>query len=518
MIAAPFFLSVQSAISPARLSQVIIAFFAMGMPLVLVICGFIYQRKISAARAALADATEELSSHLEKMENCSMEHLPDVTEAIEALGQKRLSSAWQALKRASVLRYGGRWMPPLDGLSISENFISAEARSALSYSPSITIASLGLLSALFLYLFITISALGFQPALALIPLVFACIIAAVLANGSFELRHELLQAQQGFRTQICEVLPVYDDNRGAALLVESLAEHEQRVNESFRDFQGIAQKMADADFGSGIYKAVSRIMKDEISPPIRQSANVLADLATHLDQRQMQGMESLAGTFSASVAASLARELNPLKMELDRLNHVMADTQSFVQSSINVLQTSRDENIALNKDIRDSLLLMGQAKNDLANEMLELSDNIRVVSESSKAMSKTYAGEEYGLSEKIKQLAISMESSTTVLSQNLQGSSEILQLIHEMQDEQGRQNDDLHERLSNLISELKEISETLRLSSKNFTQESASYVNQTLKSFDQGLAEVVERLIFTASAIRDAVDALPVALRPGKKE
>lgn len=161
---------------------------------------------------------------------------------------------------------------------------------------------------------------------------------------------------------------------------------------------------------------------------------------------------------------------------------------------------------------------MGQAKNDLANEMLELSDNIRVVSESSKAMSKTYAGEEYGLSEKIKQLAISMESSTTVLSQNLQGSSEILQLIHEMQDEQGRQNDDLHERLSNLISELKEISETLRLSSKNFTQESASYVNQTLKSFDQGLAEVVERLIFTASAIRDAVDALPVALRPGKKE
>ena len=205
-------------------------------------------------------------------------------------------------------------------------------------------------------------------------------------------------------------------------------------------------------------------------------------------------------------------------MELDRLNHVMADTQSFVQSSINVLQTSRDENIALNKDIRDSLLLMGQAKNDLANEMLELSDNIRVVSESSKAMSKTYAGEEYGLSEKIKQLAISMESSTTVLSQNLQGSSEILQLIHEMQDEQGRQNDDLHERLSNLISELKEISETLRLSSKNFTQESASYVNQTLKSFDQGLAEVVERLIFTASAIRDAVDALPVALRPGKKE
>ena len=226
MIAAPFFLSVQSAISPARLSQVIIAFFAMGMPLVLVICGFIYQRKISAARAALADATEELSSHLEKMENCSMEHLPAVTEAIEALGQKRLSSAWQALKRASVLRYGGRWMPPLDGLSMSENFISAEARSALSYSPSITIASLGLLSALFLYLFITISALGFQPALALIPLVFACIIAAVLANGSFELRHELLQAQQGFRTQICEVLPVYDDNRGAALLVESLAEHE----------------------------------------------------------------------------------------------------------------------------------------------------------------------------------------------------------------------------------------------------------------------------------------------------
>ena len=87
-----------------------------------------------------------------------------------------------------------------------------------------------------------------------------------------------------------------------------------------------------------------------------------------------------------------------------------------------------------------------------------------------------------------------------------------------MQDEQGRQNDDLHERLSNLISELKEISETLRLSSKNFTQESAVYVNQTLKSFDQGLAEVVERLIFTASAIRDAVDALPVALRPGKKE
>ena len=66
MIAAPFFLSVQSAISPARLSQVIIAFFAMGMPLVLVICGFIYQRKISAARARHSPMPQKSSAAIWK--------------------------------------------------------------------------------------------------------------------------------------------------------------------------------------------------------------------------------------------------------------------------------------------------------------------------------------------------------------------------------------------------------------------------------------------------------------------
>jgi len=66
---------------------------------------------------------------------------------------------------------------------------------------------------------------------------------------------------------------------------------------------------------------------------------------------------------------------------------------------------------------------------------------------------------------------------------------------------------------STIGTQLGALNNTLNHSLNEFSQASAQYVRQTLHEFDSGLAELTERMARTAAEIRDAVDALPAALR-----
>lgn len=499
-----------------NLPKILILVFAIVLPFLLLIITLIYMHRFGKLRRRLAPRVDEMQKAFTQIEDCDMKNLPEVDRIIEEFGQADLSEMWQSLKEDSLKRYNGRWLPPLEPVIDREHLCPTEIVTSLSLKPALTVASVGIFGAVLLYIYIHGASLNFFPGLALIPLAAGLLLASYLANSSRDLGRELDLLYGDLRISIARALPVYNSNAGTALLIDELNAHENHLGAELERFHQTARKMAESDFSQGICESVRQIMQREVTPPLQTAASTLGDLARNLDRRQMTGMENLARQFSAEVSRSLAEQLNPLREELHALNDLMGSTRSYVEGSVKVLESSREENISLNRDITESLQLMTLAKNDLANEMAELSDNIRIISSTTEKMTSAYAGEEASLSEKIKQLSISLEQSLGVLSRGLQGSTAALQLVSELKSDQQKQHEEFSARLQHTIDELNEISETMRISSKNFTQESAAYVNQTLKSFDNGLAEVVERLIFTASAIRDAVDALPVALRPGK--
>lgn len=494
--------------------QILVMLFALAIPLALFIITVVYMSRYNKYQKEAVAKMHLLEDSVAPLTNLSYENVAKLDEifAEEQYGS-RFRHAWELVKNDSRNRYAGRWLPPLRDYF---NPLSLERPSDLnlrSNKPGMLVLSIGALSALILYVYLQTESGPYFPSLALVPLLSGLIGGLFLCNASQEMHTRSTVYYNNLYHAIAGVAPVYDTNTGVSLLIDEILAHESKLDQSIMKFTESSAKMADSDFSEAIARSVKSIMQEEVTPPIVQASNVLADLAKELENRQANGMRELAQAFSAHLADSIASHLEPINQELTSINRLMGRTKDFIESSIEVLNTNREQNIVLNEEISESLRLMTLAKNDLANEMTALSDNIKVISETSDKMARAYTGEEDALSEKIKELSFTVRDTLQVYSKAVKSSSDAIQLATELKLAQEKQHEEYSVQLSNVIANLEVLEAGIQKATTNFTQESSTYINETLQSFDEGLAEVVERLLFTTTALRDAVDALPSALR-----
>ena len=482
--------------------------FLLVLPLLLLVAGFVLYflersrtKKIEAELALVEDGIADFPY-------LSMENRAALEEVIAQNPDGTVERALEALLIEADAKYSGRWLPPLEQ-ELTVDRVRGDVGTT-AFLPAAILAVVGVIGSLALGL------TGFNEHLMWLPALAGLVAAAMVHYGEKSALANLGIRLEAFYQRLARVFPVFNDRSGSALLIEDLLSHESKVEAAIRDFNETARYLAESEFSKGIQASVKQIMREEISPPITESAKLMQDLSGRLIDEQQQGMQRLANEFSQSLARTISDELNPLSGELTQLNQLMHDTREFIHDSVAVLETSRQQNITLNRDLSESLKLMTVAKNDLANEMSEISSNLEVISRTTEKMAALYAGEEARLSERIHTLSTAMDHALETISDSISSSAKSLELASSIRSDQETQNNELIERLTQMTNEMGEISRSLLRSSQNFTKESSSYVNQTLKNFDAGLAEVVERLIFTASAIRDAVDALPVALRPNQ--
>ncbi|MDO5016070.1 MAG: hypothetical protein Q4E09_03580 [Eubacteriales bacterium] len=493
--------------------KIMVIIFGLALPLVLIIITWLYLARIKRNEMngeALLEALEHDLASLKGQDTANGERIATV---IAARKEEKLGLAWAKLQVGAKACYQDRWFPPLEQQINPDNLADAHEENSLTYTPAILVGALGGLSSVLLYIYLsTVSSIYFT-GVALLPLIIGIPAALLLANAAMVGSRQREAKYAQLRQLLSNLVPVYNTQNGIALLVDEMLAHESKLADSITEFQSSAAKMANADFSEGICRSVREIMSQEIAPPIAVASNSLADLARNLDQRQMTGMENLAKEFSAQLNQDLLSYLEPLHQELTGLNRLMGRTKDFVEASIDTLEASRGQNQALNRDISESLKLMTMAKNDLANEMSSIADDVQVLSDTTNKMAKAFAGEEDVLSDRIRDLSQVTKEALGVYSSGLQNAANSLKMAGELKAEQAEQHEEISIQLSKLITQLEEIDASLRSSASNFTQESNTYVNRTLQSFDEGLADVVERLIFTASALRDAVDALPEAIR-----
>jgi len=307
--------------------------------------------------------------------------------------------------------------------------------------------------------------------------------------------------------------PVFNEQTGLARLSGSMFEYEQTIKDNLIEFDKTAKKLVEGEFSEGVNKSIRSIMSEEISPPIIQAADTLSQLATDLTQRQEKGMADLATQFAAAVTGSLEEHLKPLNDHLGKLNQLIAETEAYVGVSVKTLETSREQNIALNQDISEALRLMTLSKNDLANEMLEIRDYLESIGDSTNRLARLYQGEDRSLSLHISNLANQIDVFSDRLNIAINESTSALKLAAEMTQKQEEYGTKLLSHLDEQVHNLSEINRTIRDNTTHFTSESAQFVHKTLSEYDDGLGEVVERLSFVVAEIRDAIDGLPMALR-----
>ena len=260
-------------------------------------------------------------------------------------------------------------------------------------------------------------------------------------------------------------------------------------------------------------KAGADIMTEEVVPPLKESNYALTELATSLAEKQERGMEQLADKFSDSVAHSLSVHMSALPEKLQALHRVIDQSAIMMEESNRALEQAKQENMEVNRDVREVLRLMALAKDDMADEMAFISDNLAIIGTSTDRMTALYAGEETNLASHINEMTEQLRVYSDKLEKGIVESAKAIDASVEMSKTQNRQSTTLLDRLDAQLHALDELGRLISQNTTHFTRESSEYVVKTLDEFDANLAEVVERLTFTTAEIRDAVDALPPAIR-----
>jgi|BioPla2DNA2_1021312.scaffolds.fasta_scaffold00117_41 hypothetical protein len=307
--------------------------------------------------------------------------------------------------------------------------------------------------------------------------------------------------------------PVFQERNGLAAMISEVMRYGEAMRQEVQTFGILANKLAEGDFAEGIRTSVREVMMKEVVPPLQTAVQDMQSLAVSLSEKQDRGMEALARAFADEASEALANHMQQLNDGLKAIQTIVEKTSLLVDESMRSVEDSAERNEAIHKDVREAVRVMALAKNDIADEMVSLSDNLKIIGASTDRMTALYAGEETDLAKHIHHMAEQLRLYTETLDQGITENARVFSACCDFSSTQTRDAATIQQELSSQIKVLEKLSAAIESNTTNFTQESSDYVIKTLEQFDSSLAEVVERLTFTAAEIRDAVDALPPAIR-----
>ncbi len=421
----------------------------------------------------------------------------------------------KALQQAKI-KYNDRWVPDLAPyLSPQQMSPQNYSRQKLFDSIPFYVIAIGLFCSFVQWLlpYTQISVSEKPAAIILLPFITSCIAVMVTATSIFSIKQKLNNEYQRLQEVMSRYLPIYTDHSGAALLVDSVLEHDYAMQNSLSSFDATTRELVEGKFVDSMTGAVREIMENQVVPPIQEASATLPQLARDLAEKQDRDMTRLAEQFSEQVVISMGKHLNPLVTELHDFSELIADTRHFIHDSVAVLENSRQQNMMLNRTIAESLHAMDETKTVVSQDMSDIREHLGVLADVIEKISAIYIGEERGLRSEIANLDQSLTNSCSVITDGISAASKTIEHAMSIRNEQQEQLHQVLDEFKNINETLQKTESDLRKAQFNFSQQSEDYVKDKLGDFEQSLAEVVERLIYTASAIRDAVDTLPIALR-----
>lgn len=461
-----------------------------------------------------------LNQAINQLDHFGIDQLPAVTDLFDRTGQAALTEAIRRLSRDCHVLYQDRWLPdPETELNI-EQLYSSSLRNSLSYRPPINIFLTGLMAGLvtlLLQIEFPVAQESLKPLLIALPIVIALACAMVLAVQVQSAHKTIKAGLKNLRITIGRFLPVFNDQAGVALLVDSMLHYDHSMQQALSQFNETTEKLVQSDMAEGIRRSVEQVLLESIAPPIQKAAATLSDLATELTTRQNQGMHELASQFSTAITTELVTQMAPVNRELTQMTTLMSDVRNYIDYAMRALETVRQQSEELLKASQASLEQMATARDDLADDFSAVSDYIQQLTVTTDKMTALYQGQEASLSTALQTLSGQLEQHSQSLNTSLVETAKATQLAGSLTDLQRRSTDEYMQVMQNQYQQLDRVSLLLKTTMEQFIHDSGQYVQGTLKEFDQGLAELIERLSFTVTEIRDAVDALPAALRPGAR-
>ncbi len=488
--------------------------------LVLFVVALLKNRKLRLSAAAREKSFTEALEAADLAEDNAFDNLQVLSDGVEDEGLKDLIDS---LSVQSEKLYRGRWLPDPEPLMMKKDIFQIYKNARFNGLVSALLIVLGIIAAVV----VLVAESNLSPAAvetqavpiptlmmaALIPMGTGLVTSILLAVGARNSRFSLLQIMQNVSSSLAEIVPVYQDRAGVTLLISELISYGETMREEVKSFSDIANQLVQGEFAEGVRNAVREVMETEIAPPIQESSAALTSLADSLAEKQASGMQELADSFTHKTVEALQLHLAPLPEELSKVNRLTDSALSMMEDSKQIMADSRDENVKLNHELHEILGLMAISRNDIANEAAALSDNLRLISDSSDKLTALYMGEQEGLANQLSRLSDQLRLNTDLLNRAISDTSKTIEKSVQLTEEQSRLTESFLQRVKQQVTALEEMTRSIEKTSTDFTEKSSAYVQSTLQDYDSGLAEVIERLSFTTAEIREAIDSLPASIR-----
>lgn len=522
---------------------------SFALPVLLLIITLAALVLAARSRQQIEKASSALMNGLSELNHRDMANLPKLSAIFDQLPQKHLGRQFHLMAADSQVLYENRWLAdPADYLQ-PRQILPASGAGSLSARLPATLMSVGLLgtlAALLLTRQYDVPQPFSIPVLVLTPLISALALSLLLFVTTRDQGLRVQDTLQGMYRQIGLYVPVYGSQAGLSLLIDQFMRYDRSMHESLEHFTATAGRLAESDMAEGIQRSVEQVLLESVAPSIRESTTVLHQLSEELIKRQEAGMQDLAARFAEALSAEIAAHLHPVNREITQMTSLMRDVKNYVDYAMRALETVRQESDHLLKDTRSALQQMVEARTALSTDFAAARGYLDQMSVTTGRMAELQDSQENGLSATIQTLSEQLSRHSQTLHEQVQtATAAVLSAqqsanqqtenadaqIQQIGDQVQRLNDGLTRTIEQLLQqvsqesgavathaqeigqELTALNQTLSLSLNDFSQESARYVQDTLHSFDVSLAELVRRLSQATIEIRDAVDALPAALK-----
>ena len=522
------------------------------LPLILIVMSISYliiSLRISRKAKRLI---EPLIEQIDGLSGRTIKNLPAVADFFELSSSPALSRAFEKMTQDCKDLYQSRWLPDPGRWLRADTVFGKSQVNSLSLRPAARLLAVGILAALTSLLVqnqIPAPTQSLGLGLILLPLLIGLSGALLTAAASQRARQHLELWLQDLKYSLESRLPVFNDQAGLSLLVDKFTDYDQQMQAAVHEFNATASRLADSEMADGIRHSVEQVLLNSVAPSIQQATTALSSLAGELTNRQERGMQDLAIRFATALSADLAGHLQPINKEIELMGALMSDVKNYIEYAMRSLDTTRKQSESQLADTREAMQMMAESRHLLTEDFAHVDDQVQILTAATSQMADLWQGNEKNMALNIEQFgqkldqygqnlgaivseAVSAMKDAKEISADQQNSAGIYlgamqdqvnilsrQLgadIQELLGQVRQESTAIAEHSGTIAQQLGSLNKALDHSLNDFTQASAQYVSQTLTSFDTGLAELAERLARTTAEIRDAVDALPMALRQGQ--
>ncbi|MDI9497443.1 MAG: hypothetical protein QM270_03010 [Bacillota bacterium] len=551
----------------AQLAEIAVPSFFLPLLLVLTLlvglAGLYFWTARRRRAAAITSRYRLIHGRIMELDGFSMTNAERIADILSDSGDRLLGESFAQMRDDGAVLMQGRWLPETSRYFLPAVVLEGADYRLLGNEAAQSVGIVGMLASLALTLYLALdpgaaSVSVYWPLLllpAVIGIAFALLLTSQATGSRREIEHHLGRLAEAVERR----LPIYSERAGAVRLVDEFARYDRDMAAAVRRLQGSIDGLVHEDLARAVAASIERTMTEQIAPPLVEACDTLGRLADELTRRQEAGMQELADHFAARLGAALSEHLGPLfeligsyadsireaRQQADltaaAISGWLEQAEALSQATGERLQRLHEANEAWQSSAaaaRDDWAAATAA--DLARwqERLEaisshlseqrafLNEQLERLAGTSERLADLQAGNEAGLAANLAALSTSLgrftaENNAVITS--LGAANEEIGAMVETTRSEGTRMLSEYRRLSqdigtsatglersatDLTANLARLNHELGQAVALFADRLQQGVNDTIREFDGGLAELSLRLAHTTAEVNETIDRM----------